>query len=61
MKYRLFFTGLCSTPFTVGLLCETTNEVIHEINVDCPKSSDSRKRYDKMMGILKVKYSTLID
>jgi len=61
MKYRFFFTGLCSTPWTVGLLNVSTGEKIHEISVDCPNSKNSLIKYNKMMGILKKKYSHLVN
>jgi hypothetical protein len=61
MKYMLFYTGLCSTPWTVGLLNVTTGEKIHEISVDCEKSKDSRIKYNKFMDILKRKYESLLN
>lgn len=60
MKYMLFYTGLASTPDTVGLKCLTTNEVIHEISVSEPTGKGTRARYQKMIGILKNKYSHLL-
>jgi len=60
MKYRLFYTGLCSTPWTVGLLNVTTGEKIHEISVDCENSKDSVIKYKKFTGILKRKYQSLL-
>jgi hypothetical protein len=59
MEYIIFYTGLASTPFTVGLKCETTNEVIHEINVSRPTGRATRERYEKMKGILENKYNHL--
>jgi hypothetical protein len=60
MDYKLFYTGLASTPFTVGLKCTTTNEIICEINVSMPKGSDTRKRYEKMLSLLRNKYQSLL-
>ena len=60
MKYILFFTGLASTPNTVGLKCLTTNEVIHEINVSMPSGKATRKKYQKFMELLKNKYKNLV-
>ena len=31
MKYRLFYTGMASTPDSVGLFCVTTSEIICQI------------------------------
>jgi len=60
MKYRLFFTGLCSTPWTVGLLNTTTGEKIHEISVDCETGKETRRKYEKMMVKLKTKYAHIL-
>jgi hypothetical protein len=59
MKYMLFYTGVASTPDTVGLKCLTNNEIIHEISVSMPSGKETREKYSKFMGILKRKYSTL--
>jgi hypothetical protein len=37
----------------------TTNEIIHEISTDRPTGKETRKAYQKYMGILKRKYLTL--
>ena len=60
MKYMIFFTGLASTPNTVGLKCLTTNEVIHEINVSMRTGKATRVKYEKFVKILKSKYKNLI-
>lgn len=61
MKYMLFFTGVASTPNTVGLKCLTTNEIICRIDVAKPSGKDTRIAYQKYMGILKKKYENLLN
>lgn len=60
MNYMLFYTGLASTPNSIGLLCTTTGEKISEISTSCPKGKDTRKRYNKFKSILENKYKSLI-
>ena len=55
----LFYTGLASTPSSVGLKNLTTNEIVCEISTDRPSGKDTRKAYQKYMGILKSKYNHL--
>ena len=59
MKYTLFYTGLASNPFSVGLKCLTTQEVICEISCDRPTGKETRKAYQKYSKILKSKFSNL--
>ena len=59
MDYILFYTGLASTPNSVGLKNITTNEIIHEISTDRPTGKETRKAYQKYMGVLKRKYLNL--
>lgn len=61
MKYLLFYTGLASTPFTVGLKCLTTGEIIHEIDVAMPTGKETRSRYNKFLNILKQKYAPILN
>ena len=60
MRYMLFYTGLASTPFSVGLKNITTGEVICEISTNEPTGKATRAKRDKYMDILKNKYSTLV-
>lgn len=60
MTYRLFYTGLASTPNSVGLLCSTTNEVICEISTSRPSGKETRKVYEKMKNKLKEKFGSII-
>lgn len=53
MNYMLFFTGLASTPNSVGLKCLTTGETIHEIEVAMPSGKDTRNKYNKVVNLLK--------
>lgn len=57
-KYGLFFTGLCSTPDSIGLINRTTNEIISEISTSRPSGKETRRLYDKYSAILKRKYPT---
>jgi len=60
MKYTIFYTGLASTPNSIGLLCTTTGEKISEISTSCPKGKDTRKKYNKIKTILTEKYCSLL-
>jgi hypothetical protein len=56
----LFYTGLASTPNTVGLKNLTTGEKIHEISCARPTGKETRACYQKYAGILKSKYKSII-
>ena len=56
----LFFTGLASTPNSIGLKCLSTNEIICSIETSRPSGKDTRKAYQKYVSILKKKYDILI-
>jgi len=60
MVYRLFYTGLASTPNSVGLLCSTTNDVVCEISTSRPSGKETRKVYEKMKNKLKEKFGSLL-
>lgn len=60
MKYIIFYTGLASTPFTVGLKCLTTNEIVCEISCSRETGKETRKAYEKYKDILNSKYSNLL-
>ena len=60
MNYILFYTGLASTPNTVGLKCINTGEVIHEISVACNSGRNTRKKYNKYLSILNKKYASIL-
>lgn len=61
MKYMLFYSGLASTPSSVGLKNLSTNEVVCEISTDRPSGKETRKAYQKYMGVLKRKYTHLLN
>jgi len=61
MKYMLFYSGLASTPNSVGLKNLSTNEVVCEISTDRPSGKETRKAYQKYMGVLKRKYTHLLN
>ena len=56
----LYFTGLASTPNSVGLKNLTTGEIVHEISTSRPTGKETRAMYIKYMSILKRKYSLLV-
>jgi len=60
MKYMLFYTGLASTPNSVGLKCLTNNEVICEINTSRETGKETRKAYNGFSALLKRKYKSLL-
>jgi hypothetical protein len=57
----LFYSGLASTPNSVGLKNLSTNEVVCEISTDRPSGKETRKAYQKYMGVLKRKYTHLLN
>ena len=57
----LFYSGLASTPNSVGLKNLITNEVVCEISTDRPSGKETRKAYQKYMGVLKRKYTHLLN
>ena len=59
MEYMLFFTGLASTPDSIGLKCLTTNEIICEIKVSLPSGKATRAKYEKIKTFLNKKYRNL--
>jgi len=60
MNYIIFYTGLASTPFSVGLMNLTTGEKIHEIDCSRPSGKETRRCYEKFKGVLNRKYNNLI-
>jgi len=60
MNYILFYTGLASTPNSIGLKCLTTNEVIHEIETSCPTGKATRAKYEKFKSKLTSIYKSII-
>jgi len=61
MEYMVFYTGLASTPNSVGLKCLTTNEIIHQINVAMPSGKDTRVKYEKFKTLLLNKYKSVLN
>lgn len=59
MKYMIFFTGLASTPWSVGLYCITTSEVISEIGINEPTDRECRAKFQKYRSLLQKKYECL--
>ncbi|MEO7048965.1 MAG: hypothetical protein ABI091_26920 [Ferruginibacter sp.] len=60
MKYGIFFTGLCSTPYTIGLINWTTGEKIHEIEIKGETGKSIRANFEKKRDLLNKKYKLLI-
>lgn len=60
LQYMLFYTGLASTPNSVGLKCITTNSIICEIETSLPSGKATREKYNKMISILKKKYQNIL-
>lgn len=56
----IFYTGLASTPNSIGLMCLTTNEVICEISTRRPTGKGTRKRFQKIKKKLNEKFGNLI-
>lgn len=61
MQYMIFFTGLASTPDTVGLKCLTTNDIVCVINCSRPTGKETREKFEKYKRILNSKYSNLVN
>lgn len=61
MKYMLFYTGLASTPDSVGLKCLTTGEIICKIETSRPTGKETRRFYNKVVTKLKEKFNSLIN
>jgi hypothetical protein len=59
MNYYIYFKGLASTPYEVGLMNKDTNEVVCCVSWDCKTSKEDRAKYTKYMSILKKKYGNL--
>lgn len=61
MKYIIFYTGLASTPNSIGLKCITTNMVVCEIETARPSGKETRKRYNKMKNYITETYSSVLN
>lgn len=59
-NYGIFFTGVCSTPNTVGLINWANGEKICEISCSRPTGKETRKAYEKYSDILKKKYAPIL-
>lgn len=57
--YGIFFTGVCSTPSTIGLINWATGEKIIEISTDRTTGKATRAAYEKYKSILENKYKPL--
>lgn len=59
-RYGIFFTGVCSTPSTVGIVNWATGEKISEISCDRPTGEATRAAYEKYSTLLKIKYGNTL-
>lgn len=59
MNYYIYYKGLASTPYEVGLMNIDTNEVVCSISWESKTSKEDRAKYDKYTAILKRKYARL--
>jgi hypothetical protein len=57
----LFYTGLVSTPNSIGIKILTTNEIICQINTSMPSGKETRKKFEKMKLKLLSKYHNILD
>lgn len=60
IQYMLFYTGLASTPNSVGLMDLTNDTIVCRISCSRPTGKETRKCYEKYVGILKRKYQQLV-
>jgi len=60
MEYQIFVHGLASTPHLITMKNITTGEIIHSISVAKPTGKATRKRYNKIMKILNLKYHEIL-
>ncbi len=60
-NYTLFYKGVASTPHTAGLMNLDTKEIICQIDTMKETGKETRKYYNKIMGLLKEKYGTLVN
>lgn len=56
----LFYTGLASTPNSVGLKCTNTGEIICQIETSMPTGKATREKYGKYVKILKEKFAAIL-
>jgi hypothetical protein len=61
MEHIIFFTGLASTPFTVGVKNVKTKKVVEEINVSKPSGKETRKAYNKAKTELQTRHKLLLN
>ena len=60
IKYRMYFKGLCSTPYAVGII-DNRNNIICQISWDCNTSKEDRKNYTKYSTILNNKFKHILN
>ncbi len=60
-NYGIFYTGLASTPNSIGLMNWTTKEKISEISCSRRTGKATRAAYERYSAILKQKYKTTVN
>ncbi len=59
MKYYIYYKGIASTPYEVGLMNIDSKEVVCSISWECKTSKEDRAKYNKYIAILRRKYTEL--
>lgn len=59
--YGIFFTGLASTPYAVGIMNWKTGEELERVICDRETGEATRKAYKQISEKLKEKYKHLLD
>ena len=60
-KFQIFFTGVVSTPNSVGVWCVKSEIVICEIETSKPSGTATRKAYEKTKMELNIKYKDVLN
>jgi hypothetical protein len=60
-RYGIFFTGVASTPTTVGLMDWNSGEKITEINCRGKRGEEIRGHYDRIVRKLEKAYSSVLN
>lgn len=60
LKYTMYYRGLASTPDCIGIVCNTTNEIICQIETARDTGKETRRVFEKYCNVLKQKYSAIL-
>jgi len=61
VRYHVFFTGVASTPHSVGVRCMTTGIIICEVTTSRPSGKDTRELYEKERKKLETHYAPILN